>query len=146
VQNMNGQTRSIRKTLSANDLGITGSHQAGLHIPKDDKIISFFPVLDSGIENPDCMFELFSQELGQIFLVRFVYYNNRMFGTGTRDEFRLTRTSQLLRGLSARVGDALQIDKQIDGSFSTSIIRSTGVFPQGSRRLSGGWQIEIGDR
>src|SRR5215469_7482404 len=42
----------IRKTLSANDVGSTGAHQAGILIPKDPKILAFFPTLDASTKNP----------------------------------------------------------------------------------------------
>ena len=41
----------LRKHLTANDLGVTGSHQAGIHVPKD--MAGFFPQLERGRVNPD---------------------------------------------------------------------------------------------
>ena len=35
--------KSISKILSANDIGATGGHQAGILIPKDPRILGFFP-------------------------------------------------------------------------------------------------------
>lgn len=46
--------RRIAKLLSANDAGETGGHQAGILIPKDQKVLSFFPDLDRKILNPRC--------------------------------------------------------------------------------------------
>ena len=42
----------IEKTLSPNDLGLTGAHQAGMLIPKDEIILNYFPRLDKTAENP----------------------------------------------------------------------------------------------
>ena len=33
----------VEKILSANDCGLTGGHQAGALIPKEDRILGFFP-------------------------------------------------------------------------------------------------------
>ena len=33
----------VEKILSANDCGLTGGHQAGALIPKEDRIVGFFP-------------------------------------------------------------------------------------------------------
>lgn len=43
----------IRKTLSANDVGATGAHQAGILIPKNPKILAFFPSLDKSVKESE---------------------------------------------------------------------------------------------
>ena len=42
----NAAKRSISKILSANDTGETGGHQAGILVPKQEEILSFFPPLE----------------------------------------------------------------------------------------------------
>jgi len=42
---------AIKKVLSANDSGETGGHQAGILIPKNQDILSFFPVLGNSEKN-----------------------------------------------------------------------------------------------
>ena len=36
-------TNAIEKTLSKNDTGETGGHQAGILVPKEPDILGFFP-------------------------------------------------------------------------------------------------------
>lgn len=45
-------TTTISKKLSANDIGINGTHQAGILVPKAKDILSFFPDLNAAIKNP----------------------------------------------------------------------------------------------
>ena len=45
--------KRITKTLSANDTGETGANQAGILIPKQPEILSYFPDLDGTIKNAD---------------------------------------------------------------------------------------------
>ncbi len=42
--------KTISKKLSANDLGLTGSHQAGILVPKSTELQNFFPKLDPTIK------------------------------------------------------------------------------------------------
>ena len=46
--------RQIAKILSANDTGETGGHQAGILVPREPDVISFFPKLDASQYNPRC--------------------------------------------------------------------------------------------
>ena len=78
----------IEKKLSENDLGRTGSHQAGILIPKDDKLLNFFPTLDSQKYNPRQTIT-FTDDTEREWKFNFIYYNNKLFG-GTRNEYRLT--------------------------------------------------------
>ncbi len=101
--------RGIAKCLSANDLGRTGSHQAGILIPKRGDLLSFFPPLDPDEENPRVALEAIVQGSDESFLLTFVYYNKKLHGAGTRNEFRLTGLTRPLRVLAASVGDTLII-------------------------------------
>ncbi len=71
---MSGGIR-IRKVLTANDLGTTGSHQAGIHIPKS--VREHFPSLDDSTLNPDRWIEIHLPD-GAIQNTRFVHYNNKL--------------------------------------------------------------------
>lgn len=103
---MNG--RSFAKVLSANDLGRTGSHQAGILVPKtDSELLGFFPPLDPEKLNPDAWISCEDND-GEIWKLRYVYYNNRLHvDDGTRNEYRLTYLTKFLRRSGARVGDSL---------------------------------------
>ena len=130
----------VRKLLSDNDLGLTGSHQAGIHIPKS--LLWFFPQLNGQILNPDCMLEI-ETKMGARFLSRFIYYNNRLVTeSGTRNEHRLTRIVPALRSLGARPGDWLQFTRLDDSRYQIEIVLSG---PQTGSNItitvSSGWQV-----
>ena len=98
------------KVLTANDTGETGSHQAGIHIPKSQsELIRFLPELDTNIKNPDSRLTCADDE-GQEWLFRFVYYNNKLFDPkGTRNEHRITHMTHYFRSVGASEGDIFQI-------------------------------------
>lgn len=98
---------SFSKTLSANDTGMTGGHQAGILVPKGDReLLEFFPHLDPTVENPDAWIEV-TGESDEPLRLRYVYYNKKRHGTGTRDEYRITHLTKYLRDAGARPGDSL---------------------------------------
>lgn len=140
--------RSISKALSPNDLGLTGSHQAGILVPKEERILSFFPQLDKSSVNPSCEVSVKDVESDTIWNLRFVYYNGKVRNEGTRNEYRLTRMTELLRQLRADPGDALifertplgdieiRIDKAASGSGRIGSATSEEVTV-----LRGGWTL-----
>lgn len=135
--------KSFEKTLSANDVGATGSHQAGILVPKSDQdLLSFFPKLDPTILNPDAWIACIDED-GEEWKLRFVYYNNKLHrSTGTRNEYRLTYLTSYFGHTAAREGDVLtftatsvakryliSINRSHVGSLGTSaapVIRLTG--------------------
>ncbi len=100
--------RSFAKTLSANDLGVTGSHQAGILVPKSEpELLSFFPELDSSVINPDAWI-VCVDDSGKEWKLRFIHYNNRIHTeSGTRNEYRLTHLTPFFKRASAKPGDQL---------------------------------------
>lgn len=104
--------QKFRKTLSANDVGSTGGHQGGIHIPKGEKeLLGFLPLLDSAVKNPDAWIECVDDE-GQNLKFRFVYYNNKLHDDGgTRNEYRVTHMTSWFRDVGAREGDEFEISK-----------------------------------
>lgn len=104
----------IAKTLSANDIGITGSHQAGIHVPKRSELLSFFPQLDQSARNPRTTLNVRDRNTGKLWDFQYIYYNNKLFG-GTRNEYRLTGMTSYLRSASARPGDLLYFGKDQAG-------------------------------
>lgn len=114
----------IIKVLSANDLGETGSHQAGMLIPKIDEILSFFPPFDGKTKNPSTYIS-FTDDAGDKWNFRYIYYNNKFFG-GTRNEYRLTRMTKFFRTKTLKVGDNLKFYKQ-DGKFMISHERQSTI-------------------
>lgn len=105
-------TKAFRKILSANDVGNTGGHQAGILIPRSEaELLSLLPVLDPAIKNPDAWIEC-EDESGVRRKFRFVYYNNKLHDEGgTRNEYRLTHITKYFQEHGADEGEALGISK-----------------------------------
>lgn len=88
------------KRLSANDTLANEAHQAGPYIPRDF-LFDIFPAINRpDVENPDYRFELSIDSHMDQRIVRAVWYNKKLHGTGTRNEARITgfggRASALL--------------------------------------------------
>ena len=136
---------TISKALSANDTGDTGGHQAGILVPKEESILSFFPKLDRTIHNPRSHI-IFLDNTGQEWEFAFIYYNNRLFG-GTRNEYRLTRMTRFIREAGLVPGDEIQLTRSEDGDYSISIRRQKQSSAQKDSegrtvlRLGTGWHI-----
>ncbi len=133
----------VRKTLSANDLGLTGSHQAGILVPKDKDVLSFFPSLDKTVKNPRASLTLRELGDGARREFNFIYYNGKLFG-GTRNEYRLTCMTAYLRECGARVGDEIVLSRNEDASYLIDLARSNSqsfVDGEDTIVLSGGWKI-----
>ena len=114
----------IEKTLSPNDLGLTGAHQAGMLIPKDEIILGFFPRLDKTAENPRVSLR-FLDEGGTYWKFNFIYYNNKFRG-GTRNEYRLTGMTKFLNGAGLMPGDTVLFSKNED-DYMISYRRQSGI-------------------
>ena len=140
---MSGQT--IFKILSANDSGETGAHQAGLLIPKQERILSFFPRLDASRLNPRAHLR-FEDEMGRFWEFAFIYYNNRFFG-GTRNEYRLTRMTRYIREAALVTGDEIRMHRHPSGDYFISYKRrderETSVNEAGETviKLGAGWKV-----
>lgn len=98
---------SYEKKLTANDIGNTGGHQAGICVPRANKeLLSFFPFLDSKSVNPDTWLYC-EDELGEIWRMRYIYYNGKMHNTSTRNEYRITCMTKFFMQWRAREGDTI---------------------------------------
>lgn len=116
---------TFSKTLSANDVGKTGGHQAGILIPKSEvELLAFLPWLDPAIKNPDAWIECMDED-GVTRRFRFVYYNNKLHDpAGTRNEYRITHMTGYFRDVAAHEGDVIEISRNKDSSYyAISIIR-----------------------
>jgi restriction endonuclease EcoRII-like protein len=102
--------KAISKTLSPNDTGETGGHQAGILVPKEATILSFFPPLDPSVRNPRHHL-VFYDDAGNRWEFAFIYYNNKFFG-GTRNEYRLTRMTDFIRRHNLKPGDEIVLARQ----------------------------------
>lgn len=134
--------RTIRKTLSPNDAGETGGHQAGILIPRDQRILSFFPRLDAAELNPRTHI-VFEDAAGGLWEFAFIYYNNHKFG-GTRNEYRLTRMTRYIRQAGLASGDEVVLHRDAEGRYliEHQLSGSRTLSAKGSvLELSGGWHI-----
>lgn len=134
---------SFAKLLSANDVGTTGGHQAGILVPKSDAdLLAFFPFLDPARLNPDAWITA-EDEAGNVRELRYIYYNKRLHGEGTRNEYRITHLTRYLADSKARAGDLLRFTATGKyGHYRMSLDRATKVEPSpepvsGVIRLSG---------
>lgn len=133
--------RTITKLLSANDTGETGGHQAGILVPKEEQLLSFFPRLDPRLQNPRAHLR-FSDATGDQWEFAFIYYNNRLFG-GTRNEFRLTRMTRFIREAGLVTGDELVLTRNKDGDYQISYRKSRSPIMPAKNviRLGSGWRV-----
>ena len=139
---------TFRKVLSANDIGLTGGHQAGILIPKRNaQLLRFLPQLDRGVKNPDAWLLCIDDD-GENHRFRFVYYNNKFHDArGTRDEYRLTHMTTWLRHQEARVDDSFEIRRRLEeAEYRIRIVRhetleDTTLDDSGSSRIRlRGWR------
>ena len=109
---------AIEKTLSRNDTGETGSHQAGIAIPRITEILSFFPDLDKKIKNDNIQMN-FKDSSGKTWEFKFIYYNNKFHDDGgTRNEYRLTRTTGFIKNYALKEGDIITLSKYKNDQYS----------------------------
>lgn len=132
--------RQIAKLLSANDTGETGGHQAGILIPRDEKVLSFFPYLDPSATNPRCHLH-FLDDGGTFWEFAFIYYNNQFFG-GTRNEYRLTRMTKFIRQASLVQGDELVLSRKAE-RYHVGYRRKKDAptLANGVLKLGTGWRV-----
>lgn len=134
------RAESITKELSANDTGETGAHQAGIHVPKDSQILSFFPPLDGTKKNPRHTIA-FYEPGGQRWMFEFIYYNNKHFG-GTRNEYRLTCMTHYLRSQNLKAGDELILSREGEARYVVEFKRkNTPVETNGKLQLGSSWKV-----
>jgi hypothetical protein len=134
--------QKISKKLSANDIGTTGSHQAGILVPKERSILSFFPALSRRTKNPRTMLSVREKPHGTTWQFNFIYYNNKLF-QGTRNEYRLTGMTSYLRAVNASVGDELVFSKDENGTILVECVRSASQSIEQSGEilvLKSGWK------
>lgn len=137
---MSCSVSQIEKTLSRNDTGSTGGHQAGILVPKRPEILSFFPELDEGQKNPRAVI-VFHDFQDCAWRFSFIHYNNRKWG-GTRDEYRLTGMSKYIRLNKLVAGDTLVLSKDRDGLYFVQHRKNTDQVTNSSCLILGSsWKI-----
>lgn len=139
---MKACTAQIAKTLSANDVGETGGHQAGILVPKEQNILSFFPSLNPKEKNPRVTLAFREKDGVTRWDFNFIYYNNRFFG-GTRNEYRLTCMTRYLTARKAAVGDIVILSRDSEARLAIELKRANlPAMPQDDVLvLSAGWKV-----
>jgi len=135
------ETRSITKVLSANDTGETGGHQAGILVPRERRLLSFFPSLNEKVYNPRAHLK-FIDGSGVEWEFAFIYYNNKFFG-GTRNEYRLTRMTRFIRESGLATGDEVTLSRSDANEYSIEFKRRSEAQwdERGVLKLGSGWKI-----
>lgn len=118
---MSESRTSIIKKLSANDLGLTGGHQSGIVIPKQGEILETLPYLDVETINPFVVIRGYDPVFDKDYNLRYIYYNGKLHGTSTRNEYRITGISAFLKNHAARVEDNLVIQKRRTNFYTLKI-------------------------
>lgn len=131
----------ISKILSSNDTGENASHQAGICIPKEDKILNFFPILNCEIKNPRLIMD-FTDASGMIWKFNFIYYNNKFFG-GTRNEYRLTGTTGYMKKNNLKPGDEIIFSKNSSGLHYISY---RGIINSNEKQKENSKVLKLGDK
>jgi len=134
--------RAIEKTLSANDTSDTGAHQAGMLIPKRGGALSFFPELDVSVKNPRVSIDVVDDG-GREWTFQFIYYNTRLLGIGTRNEYRLTGMTAFLRQFALKPGDKVILSRVSEREMRISYKRGgQPISSEGKLRLGiSGWRL-----
>ena len=110
--------KAITKTLSLNDSGETGGHQAGICVPKGGEVLRFFPDLGNEEKNPRVSL-YFTDPSGKEWKFNFIYYNNKFFDEkGTRNEYRLTGMTAFFRENGLKAGDDIILTHNEDDTYS----------------------------
>ncbi len=144
---------AFEKELSPNDVGITSSHQAGLLIPWKIAKLSYFPKLEQKVLNPRSIIEFVLLNDNSNVACNYIFYNNKLVGTGTRREYRMTGIRKALKSANAEVGDKLIFGRlKITGKYAFRVekrvvfkdsLSSLSTINLGSEaiKLEGGWKV-----
>ncbi len=117
--------KTFRKTLTANDVGATGGHQAGVHIPKKElELLDMLPSLPPEVKNPDAWI-LCIDDAGNELKFRYIYYNNKLHDEkGTRNEYRVTHMMKWFKDVGASAGDEFEISREEESDqFSIRLLK-----------------------
>lgn len=123
----NDKPRAITKTLSLNDSGETGGHQAGICVPKGGEVLRFFPDLENEQKNPRVSL-YFTDDCGKEWKFNFIYYNNKFFDSkGTRNEYRLTGMTAFFRENGLKAGDEITLIHSEDDTYQIQYRRQVNA-------------------
>lgn len=124
---MTVEAKLLVKTLSRNDLGLTGGHQGGILVPRVEAAFLFFPALDATQFNPRTVVCFRDEVLARDWDLNFIYYNGRLLRRSSRNEYRLTGLTGFFRSHDAVVGDELEFREMADGSRTLQLRRANEI-------------------
>src|SRR5207249_3171156 len=90
--------------------------------------------------NPDLWLDV-RDERGNHYLWRYIHYNNKVVGAGTRDEFRLTHVTEFLVRSGANSGDTLELRADPEGHYRARVIEGKPAGQILVLRTSGSWSV-----
>ncbi len=118
IQSVQQSELAYCKFITANDTGETGGHQAGFHIHKNSWELIFDSPGEKGSNKEKQVKILWQGDFETA--SRFIYY-----GTGTRNEYRLTRFGRGFPYLSEdNVGDILVLSRKSDDFYEAFVLQS----------------------
>ncbi|ARI75654.1 EcoRII N-terminal effector-binding domain-containing protein [Halobacillus mangrovi] len=138
-QDNSQNTSAIKKLLSSNDTGETGTHQAGMLIPKREGILSFFPSLGIETKNPRVKLKFFDPA-GESWDFMFIYYNNQFFG-GTRNEYRLTGMTRFIKQHNLKAGDSIILNVTNEDNYLINYERHLEQLSENILKLGNTWKV-----
>lgn len=135
------RVQAISKILSANDTGETKAHQAGILVPKNKEILSFFPDLGCEEKNPRTVL-VFEDTSGEFWSFNFIYYNGKLFG-GTRNEYRLTGMTAFIKRNNLKTGDKIFFHRLSDEKLLVKHQRMSEISASTSTvlKLGSNWKV-----
>ncbi|MBM6995767.1 hypothetical protein IM700_008815 [Paenibacillus sp. DXFW5] len=135
------KTQAVSKVLSANDTGETRAHQAGILVPKNEEILSFFPALGKEVKNPRTVL-VFEDMSGEHWKFNFIYYNGKLFG-GTRNEYRLTGMTTFIKRNNLKAGDKIFFHRLSDDKLLVKYQRMSELTenPSTILKLGSNWKV-----
>jgi hypothetical protein len=112
----------VTKRLSANDLGVTGSHQSAIVVAPVQAVE--LAALNEKEVNPSALLHVRSADHPDTWTWRLIHYNGRRHGTSTRDEYRLTGVGAWMDWTRPALGDVVEMHRIDDRLFEVRIRRS----------------------
>lgn len=119
---------TFSKTLTNTDADMSGSHSNGISIPKSHAY--FFGTFSAEVLNPSKTVSILDRSGRKWNLIAY-WYNGRVLGQGTRDEYRLAgEATAMLRALDLGPGDTIEFVQELDGTFSLNSVDPVGADPR----------------
>ena len=118
-------TTAIGKVLSQNDTGETGSHQAGMLVPKSrQEVLDFFPQLNTAEDKPSQSLTFIHDRDNTEYTFNFRYYRSKA-------EYHLTGMTEFFRETGMRAGETLVLYRDGGSYYVSDAPPPGGLTPSG---------------